>query len=264
MYGNIATDDPWDAEPSFACNSGVPPTKKLWIAAVDKTWTSPNDPSHPAFYLPGQELKAGNSDGFWVNAACGAVAAACSTSDDCCGGTGAMPTTRCDALTSKCQNIVACAPVNQACVSNGDCCSGLVCGGASKCINPDYYIQQTYQREFIASCPSGTKVAWRLFEWQSTIPAGTSIDLAVQTRATTADPYQPAMAAALGTISTSVGGSSWGNPMQTVDQVLQGATVKVPSLDRLLVSMTFKASSDGALTPELDAWRMGYDCKPGE
>jgi hypothetical protein len=262
MYGNIATDDPWDAEPGYVCNSGVPPAKKLWIAAIDKTWTSPTDPSHPAFYLPGQELKAGNSDGFWVNAACGAVGTACSTSDDCCGGTGATPTARCDALTSMCQTIVACKPVNQACVSNGDCCNGLVCGGASKCINPDYFVKQTYQREFVASCPTGTKVAWRLFEWQSTIPVGTSIDLAVQTRTTTTDPYQPAMAVALGSISTSVGGTSWGSPASTVDQVLSAATV--PSLDRLLVSMTFNPTSDGATTPELDAWRMGYDCKPAE
>jgi hypothetical protein len=262
MYGNIATDDPWDAEPGETCNSGVPPAKKLWIAAVDKTWTAPNDPSHPAFYLPGQELKAGNSDGFWVTAACGAVTAACSSNDDCCGGTGASPTTRCDALSSTCQNITACKAAAQSCASTADCCNGLLCDGSGKCTNPTYYAVQTYQREYVASCPAGTKVAWRFFEWQATIPVNTSIDLAVQTRAETTDSYQPTTAVVLGSITASTSGSVWEHGPSTVDQVLSSADV--PSLDRLLVSMTFKPPSDGSTTPELDAWRMLYDCMPGE
>jgi hypothetical protein len=262
MYGNVATNDPWDAEPSFACNSGIPPTKKLWIAAIDKTWTSPADPSHPAFYLPGQELKAGNSDGFWVNSACGAVASSCLTNDDCCGGTGASPTARCDAVSSTCQTIVACSPAGQTCASTADCCSGLICGGSGTCVNPDYYTQQSYQREFVAGCPSGTKVAWRFFEWQSTITTGTSIGLAVQTRATTTDVYRPIPAVSLGSITSSTTGTTWAHGASTVDQVLSAASV--PSLERLLVTMTFNPKSDGSTTPELDAWRIEYDCKPAE
>jgi hypothetical protein len=262
MYGNIATDDPWDAEPGYSCNSGIPPTKKLWIAAIDKNWSYPNDPSHPAFYLPGQELKAGNSDGFWVNAACGNVGAACSINDDCCGGVGASPTTRCDAVTSTCQSITACKTSGQSCASSGDCCSGLVCGGAGQCATPDHYVRQTYQREYVAGCPSGTKVAWRFFEWQSTIPSGTSIDVAVQTRGTSAAAYQPASPLSLGSITASTSGTTWAHGPTTADQALIAAGV--PSLDRLLVSMTFNPSSGGSQTPELDAWRMGYDCKPAE
>ncbi len=262
MYGNIATDDPWDAEPGFTCNSGVPPTKKLWIAAVDKTWTSPADPSHPAFYLPGQELEAGNSDGFWVTSPCVNVGVACSSNDDCCGGTGAMPTTRCDAGTSMCQTITECKSVTETCSSSGDCCSGLVCGGGGTCTNPTYYATRTYQREYVATCEAGTKVAWRLFEWQSTIPSGTSIRLAVQTRATSADPYLPASPATLGTISATTPTGVWAHGNQTVDTVL--SEQDVPSRDRLLVHMTFEPTSDGAITPELDAWRMQYDCLPAE
>jgi hypothetical protein len=262
MYGNVAADDPWDAEPGYTCNSGAPPAKKLWIAAVDKTWTYPNDPSHPAFYLPGQELKAGNSDGFWVNAACGAVGTSCSTNDDCCGGTGGSPTARCDAVDSTCETIVACKNAAQTCASTGDCCSGLICGGSGTCTNPEYYSRQSYQREFIAGCPSGTKVAWRFFEWQATIPTGTSIALAVQTRASLADTYRPATALSLGSISASTSGTTWVHGTSTVDQVLVAAAV--PSLDRLLVTMTFNPKSDGSVTPELDAWRMQYDCMPGE
>ncbi len=260
MYGNIATDDPWDAEPGFACNSGVPPAKKLWIAAIDKTWTAGNDPSHPAFYLPGQELEAGNSDGFWVTSACGATGASCSSSDDCCGGTGASPTSRCDALSSTCKLITACGQAGATCQSSGDCCSGLVCGGSGMCTNPIYYAQQTYQREYVASCPSGTKVLWRAFEWQATIPNGTSIGLAVQTRSTAQAAYQPAMPVALTTITATT--ATWKSGPKTVSQVLTEASV--PSLDRLLVSMTFNPTTGGTATPELDAWRMIYDCQPGE
>lgn len=261
MYGNIATDDPWDAEPTYDCNSRIPPTKKLWIAAVDKNFTPPNDPSHPAFYLPGQELKAGNSDGFWVTAACGAVGAACSTNDDCCGGTGAAPTARCDAVTSTCQNINECKAAGQGCATTADCCSGLLCSGSGTCTNPEYFTKQTYRREYVASCPAGTKVAWRFFEWQASIPESASIELAVQTRAADGDRYQPASPLALASIAASTD-EAWEHGSSTADQVLSRAGI--PSLDRLLVSMTFNPTSNGSATPELEAWRMLYDCMPAE
>ena len=192
----------------------------------------------------------------------GAVNTSCSSNDDCCGGTGASPTTRCDALSSTCQNITACKPVGQSCTSTADCCAGLLCDGSGKCANPIFYATQTYQREYVASCPTGTKVAWRFFEWQATIPADTSIDLAVQTRATTADTHQPVTPVVLGSITASTSGSVWEHGSSTVDEVLSDADV--PSLDRLLVSMTFRPPSDGSTTPELDAWRMLYDCMPAE
>lgn len=260
MYGNIATDDPWDAEPGNTCNSGVPPAKKLWIAAIDKSWSGTGDPSHPAFYLPGQELKAGNSDGFWVTAACGNVGASCSSSDDCCGGTGSMPTTRCDALSSTCKAITACKAAGGTCTSSSDCCSGLLCSGTGTCSSPAYYATQTYQREYVAGCPQGTKVLWRSFEWQSTIPSGASIDLAVQTRSGASSTYQPASPLALASITAST--TAWVTGPKTVDQVFTAASV--PSLERLLVSMTFNPTTGGGATPELDAWRMLYDCKPAE
>ena len=51
------------------------PTKKLWVAADRPQRRRPGtDPSHPAFYLPAQELLAGNSRGFWVVDPCGRTA----------------------------------------------------------------------------------------------------------------------------------------------------------------------------------------------
>jgi hypothetical protein len=82
LYGNTATDTPWPPE---GCGIPVtPPTKKLWVAAIDQSWTPGTDPSHPAIYLPGQELNSGNYRANWVANACAAPGASCTTNDDCC------------------------------------------------------------------------------------------------------------------------------------------------------------------------------------
>lgn len=61
-------------------------TKRLWIAAYDINSTPGVDASHPAFYLAGQELTAGNSRGFWSLDACKANGEGCQTADECCDG----------------------------------------------------------------------------------------------------------------------------------------------------------------------------------
>jgi hypothetical protein len=81
MYGNIAQGDPYDAS-----HGTVTIPKKLWVAAIDLKWTPGKDPSHPAFYLPGQELAAGNMRGFWVVDACQKDGNSCETGDECCSG----------------------------------------------------------------------------------------------------------------------------------------------------------------------------------
>lgn len=72
--------DPWgsDAEPSLR--------KKLWIAAIDVDHADSADPSHPAFYLPGQELEGGNMRAFAAMAPCQPDGGACESGSDCCGG----------------------------------------------------------------------------------------------------------------------------------------------------------------------------------
>ena len=68
--------DPWNSTPR----------KKLWVAAVDINPKPGADPSHPAFYLPGQEFQAGNMRGFWALDPCKQNGNTCQTSDECCGG----------------------------------------------------------------------------------------------------------------------------------------------------------------------------------
>ena len=87
-YGNTISpggseprgNDPWgnESEPS--------PRKKIWIAAIDIDYKTPADPSHPAFYLPGQELEAGNMRAYAALAPCKPNGAACESGADCCEG----------------------------------------------------------------------------------------------------------------------------------------------------------------------------------
>ena len=86
IYGNVATIDPFSSDPARYAWRTQPTTKKLWVAAIDLGAAPGSDPSHPAFYLPGQELYAGNSRGFWSVEPCRGDGAACETSDECCGG----------------------------------------------------------------------------------------------------------------------------------------------------------------------------------
>ncbi|HEY1697711.1 MAG TPA: hypothetical protein VGG39_36375 [Polyangiaceae bacterium] len=86
MYGNVATINPFNSDPRYTDISVTPTTKKLWVAAIDLNAKPGTDPSHPAFYLPGQELLAGNSRGYWVVDPCEQNGASCLTGDQCCSG----------------------------------------------------------------------------------------------------------------------------------------------------------------------------------
>jgi hypothetical protein len=92
LYGNVATRDPYESDPrdqdltSGPGNTAGPTTKKLWVTAIDVPAKPGSDPSHPAFYLPAQELYAGNSRGYWVLDACHENGKNCESGDQCCGG----------------------------------------------------------------------------------------------------------------------------------------------------------------------------------
>lgn len=273
MYGNVAFDDPWDAEPNEPCTSGQPPTKKLWVAALDSDFTPGGDPSHPAFYLPGQELEAGNSDGVWVNTPCGDVGDACTTNDDCCGATGDSPTTSCRIIDSstvppgrECEDLSACSEAGSACTTSDDCCTGLECpDGGGACFAPPIpiYETQVFQREYIADCPQDAQVEWRFFEWQATIPDGTSIQFFVQTKEDPDDDYLPDNEALVSTADeTTTPADTWYRGPETVHEVLEDEGLT--SRTYLLVTMVFNPDDTGTLSPTLNKWQQIYDCMPAE
>jgi hypothetical protein len=122
MYGNVADMPSFCSDPRWADTTNNVTPKKLWVAAVDITGQVGTDPSHPAFYLPGQEIIAGNSRGFWVLDPCKADGQGCQHGDECCNGY-CEPNGSGGALV--CSNTPpqgACSKPQEKCTTAGDCC----------------------------------------------------------------------------------------------------------------------------------------------
>ena len=131
MYGSVANIPPFCSDPrGVDLIQNITP-KKLWVAAVDVSGQPGTDASHPAFYLPAQELLAGNSRGFWTLDPCKPDGTACSTGDQCCGGYCEMnngslvcsnipPTSMCSQPMEKCTTAADCCDPTNLCI-NGFC-----------------------------------------------------------------------------------------------------------------------------------------------
>jgi hypothetical protein len=133
MYGSVETGDPFLGPDGTDLT--VSPCKKLWVAALDVNGTPGKDISHPAFYLPGQELDAGNNRGFWVVNPCKPDGRSCLAGDDCCSGfcrAGDAGALICTSQPPGCSNEY------EDCSSNADCCGasqGFRCIGG-RCASP--------------------------------------------------------------------------------------------------------------------------------
>ena len=99
--------------------------RRLWVAAVDKQLGT-IDPSHPPFYVEGQDDTTPNMRGFWALAKCIETPKApekgptCTSGFECCSGF---------CVDGQCvdKSVLSCAGIGDACVARGDCCnSGLV------------------------------------------------------------------------------------------------------------------------------------------
>jgi hypothetical protein len=109
------------------------PRKKIWVAAIDVDHQAATDPSHPAFYLPGQELESGNMRAFAALEPCKKKGKACESAAECCDGF-CRETSRDDAG----QPILECVPppddacsnIDEPCATASDCCTSK-----SLCIN---------------------------------------------------------------------------------------------------------------------------------
>jgi hypothetical protein len=132
MYGSVANIPPYCSDPrGVDLVQNITP-KKLWVAAVDLNPQPGKDPSHPAFYLPAQELLAGNSRGFWVLEPCRPDGEGCGTGDQCCNGyctpnpNGGPPELVCGDT-----------PQNGTCANLGDKCSATTpcCKPNETCLN---------------------------------------------------------------------------------------------------------------------------------
>jgi hypothetical protein len=130
LYGNQLTALPWLSwPPDYDTHDLSQATvKKLWVAAIDLNAPPGTDPSHPAFYLPAQEILAGNSRGFWVLDPCKQDGQSCQTGDQCCNGY-CEPNGDGGALI--CSNMPpSCSGESDKCTTTADCCNP-----SDKCIN---------------------------------------------------------------------------------------------------------------------------------
>jgi hypothetical protein len=102
--------------------------RRLWVAAIDPTLGTA-DPSHPPFYLAGQD-DTPNMRGFWANAACIATPApgqsggSCTQGFQCC--SGFCINGQCASTTT-----LACKSVGSTCSTAADCCNG---GAGVSCV----------------------------------------------------------------------------------------------------------------------------------
>jgi hypothetical protein len=99
-------------------------TKRLWVSAFDVNSPDGVDPSHPGFYIAGQELTSGNSRGFWALDPCKQDGAGCESGDECCNGfcnpAGDPPVFTCGPPQGGCSDEF------EPCVTAADCCDSTV------------------------------------------------------------------------------------------------------------------------------------------
>jgi hypothetical protein len=118
----------------------------------------------------------------------------------------------------------------------------------------------TFTRDFEAACPPSTRVQWRFFEWQATIPAETNIVFTARTA--------PTEAALTGAESVSAGTATMTTTTWTSDpediswHLANDVTPGLLSQDWLRINMTFNPTP--TTSPVLLDWRQMYDCPPTE
>jgi hypothetical protein len=137
--GTVARgDDIWGI-PQGTDTETPSPRKKIWVAAIDIDHQGSSDPSHPAFYLPGQELESGNMRAFAALEPCKKKGKACESGAECCDGfcretsrdESGAPTLSC---TPPPEN--ACANIDESCDKPSDCCSSKALCIAGLCAVP--------------------------------------------------------------------------------------------------------------------------------
>jgi hypothetical protein len=124
-WGNMG----WPVAPGEDVGQNENFKRRLWVAAIDQK-VGTVDPSHPPFYLAGQD-DTPNMRGFWANAQCTKTAAASETAGACTQGF--------ECCSGFCKNgmcvdpsTLACRPIGAGCDASGECCNGT--GGVS-CTN---------------------------------------------------------------------------------------------------------------------------------
>jgi len=137
------------------------------------------------------------------------------------------------------------------------------CVGAPPPAPAPLYTAATFTRDFIATCPVGTRVRWRQFEADVETPS----DSRIQFRAQTAD----SVAAVGASTSYNVHLAQGLTPDTPVGGVMldsdQGGAMTPPtksSRNVLRISADFVPATGGLLSPAMYTWTQKYDCEASE
>jgi len=101
------------------------PAKQLWVMAVDSNAANGVDASHPAFWLPGQDVSTNNIQGAWTRPACRPAGIPCAADTDCCDGLACYGNA--DRI---CTPKNGCIMASLPCQTDADCCAqppGMAC-----------------------------------------------------------------------------------------------------------------------------------------
>jgi hypothetical protein len=283
-YGNIATVNPFWSDPRFE-NIGVQPTtKKLWVSAINPSAAPGTDPSYPAFYLPGQELLAGNARGYWVLSQCEAAgpptpANLCNSNLDCCPAPlptdppvvcslDAPPATtkHCTSAPSTSCSIdgAACTASDQCCNFPASVCAQSVCKPAQTVLFSPSQFSTVYDGTM---CGPGTRVSWIDVGLEALTPSsgGTNTSIAISVQAgNTSTVFTPSSPVAVGTLTGPPANQSatWNNfPLSPALATISG----VAETDLYLrLTLVLTPSADMAVAPTIVDWRVRFDCAPSE
>jgi len=135
--GSVARgDDKW-GKPQGEEESPSP-RKKIWLAPIDVDYPGKLDPSHPAIYLPGQELESGNMRAFAALQPCRGNGGSCESAAECCTGFCRQTGRTDDGPVLQCvpppDN--ACSQEDEPCAVAADCCNSLDLCINKRCASP--------------------------------------------------------------------------------------------------------------------------------
>lgn len=136
--GSVARgDDKW-GKPVGNEDESPSPRKKIWLAPIDLDYAGKLDPSHPAIYLPGQELESGNMRAFAALEPCRSNGGSCESAAECCTGFCRQTGRDADGPVLQCvpppEN--ACSLEDEACAVAADCCNSREFCINKRCATP--------------------------------------------------------------------------------------------------------------------------------
>ncbi|HEY3234989.1 MAG TPA: hypothetical protein VGJ84_09735, partial [Polyangiaceae bacterium] len=138
IYGNTIGPG-GTATPTDQWNAWSMVRKKIWVAAVDIDHPTKPDPSHPAFYLPGQEIDYASLHPFVSLDPCRPLGATCESGADCCDGfcreTGRQPDGT-PILECVPPPPGGCSQIDEVCVTPADCCDPTLLCIVNRCAIP--------------------------------------------------------------------------------------------------------------------------------